>query len=309
MRLRIGYKHPTAALLMGMVAVAMPHAAGAAVDGGEGPGGTVTVGASSGSYSGGSHGESAGDTGGALGGSPWLCTYTSLTLNDEGGFAPGGPTPGGWYSVTCTDQSNGVSTTKTEWIPDESGAATPKVAPYLVARQAENSLRLPQPALNFNPPAVSIVNLPTWMWIDAVMWHSYSVTASVGAVSATAVARPMSVTWSTGDGGVIVCEGPGTPFDTEEPASQQTSQCTHSFGVSSAGQPSSDGNPNDGAFTVVATIEWAVSWLATGEAGGGTLPPLSTSESTQLRVEQVESVNAEPADFSGSNPTDFGSSR
>jgi hypothetical protein len=304
----MGYKHAAVALLVGTGLFAPPHSAGAAVDGGDGPGGTVTVGASSGGYLAGSSGGPTGNKGGALGGSPWLCTYTSLTLNDEGGFAPGGPTPGGWYSVTCTDQSDGGSTTNTDWIPDGSTGVTPDVDPHSIALQAENSLHLPSPALNFNPPAVSIVNLPTWMWIDSSMWHPYSVSASVGSVSATAVATPMSVTWSTGDGGVVICDGPGTAFDVEEPASQQTTQCTHTFGVSSAGQPSSDGNPNDGAFVVVATIDWTVSWLATGATGGGTLPPLTTSTSTQLRVEQVESVNAEPTGFSG-DPAPLGSMR
>jgi len=307
MRLTMGYKHAALGLFVSLGVFVIPHPVGAAVAGGDGPGGAVTVGASSGGSSGGSPGASAVGGGGAPGGSPWLCTYTSLTLNDEGGFAPGGPTPGGWYSVTCTDQSNGASNTTTEWIPNGSAASVPKVDPYSVARQAENSLQLPPPTINFNPPAVSIVNLPTWMWIGSEMWHLYSVTASVGSVSATAVATPLSVTWSTGDGGVVTCDGPGTPFDFAEPASQQTTDCTHTFGVSSAGQPSSDGNPNDGAFDVVATINWAVSWSAAGAVGGGTLPPLSTSTSTQVRVQQVESVNAEPSGFLGSDATSLGS--
>jgi hypothetical protein len=201
-----------------------------------------------------------------------------------------------------------VSTTKTEWISDGSANVTSEVDPYSVARQAENSLQLPLPVPNFNP-ALSIVNLPTWMWIDSAIWHSYSVTASVGSVSATAVARPVSVSWSTGDGGVVICDGPGTPFNVEEPASEQTTQCTHTFGVSSAGQPSANGNPNDGAFDVLATINWIVSWSAIGAVGGGTLPPLSTSASTRLRVEQVESVNADLAGFSDSDPPAFGSLR
>lgn len=308
MRLTMGYKLAAVGVLwVGLGVFVIPHPVGAAVAGGDGPGGTVTVGASSGGSSGGSPGTSAVGGGGTPGGSNWLCTYTSLTLNDEGGFAPGGPMPGGWYSVTCTDQSNGASTTTTEWIPNGSAASVPKVDPYSVARQAENSLQLPPPTINFNPPAVSIVNLPTWMWIDSEMWHLYSVSASVGSVSATAVAKPLSVTWSTGDGGVVTCDGPGTPFDFAEPASQQTTDCTHTFGMSSAGQPSSDGNPNDGAFDLVATVNWAVSWSATGVVGGGTLPPLSTSTSTQVRVQQVESVNAEPAGFLGSDATTLGS--
>ena len=122
-----------------------------------------------------------------------------------------------------------------------------------------------------HPSAVSIVNLPTWLWIDAGMWHSYSVTASVGPVSATAVATPSEVTWSMGDGSVVLCDGPGTPYDPTVAPGQWT-RCAHAYAVSSAGQPSPDGNANDGAFGVRATIDWSVSWSVTGAVGGGSLP-------------------------------------
>ena len=117
-----------------------------------------------------------------------------------------------------------------------------------MALEAENSLRLPSPTGYFNPSGVSVVNLSTWFWIDAGLWHPYSVTATVGSVSATAVATPIAVTWSTGDGGVTTCDGPGIPFEPEQPLSQQSTYCSHTYTTSSSGQPSPDGNPNDGAF-------------------------------------------------------------
>jgi hypothetical protein len=283
--------------------VVAPRPSPAAVDGGDGPGGTVTVGASSGSSIGGAPGGSANGSGGAAGGNPWLCTDTSLVLNDGPGFAPGGPTPGGWYSATCINQLTGAVTTETEWIPNASGTATPGVDPYAVARQAERSLKLPPPAVRFSPAAESIVNLPTWLWIDAGIWHSYSVTASVGSVSATAVATPSSVAWSMGDGDVVTCDGPGTPFDPAEPASEQSTACAYTYTLSSAGQPTPDGNPNDDAFDVVATIAWSVSWSATDAVGGGALPALSTSTPTTVRVGQVESVDSASSYPSSGSPT------
>jgi hypothetical protein len=222
-----------------------------------------------------------------------------LTLNDEGGFAPGGPTPGSWYSVTCTNQSTGASTTATEWIPDAAAAATPAIDPYSVARQAERSLRLPPPSVELNPSTVSVVNLPTWLWIDGGIWHPFSVTASVGSVSATAVATPISVTWAMGDGGVTNCNGPGTPYDPLQPPDEQSTRCDYTYLSSSEGQPSPDGNPNDDAYDVVTTIDWAVSWSVQGAGGGGELPPLTTSSSRPVRVEQVESVNAELPNTAG----------
>jgi hypothetical protein len=35
-----------------------------------------------------------------------------------------------------------------------------------------------------------------------------------------------------------------------------------------------------------------VAWSARGDAGGGSLPSLSTSSSMRVRVEQVESINS-----------------
>lgn len=274
--------------------VAFPSlSAQASVTGGDGPGGIVHVGASNGGSGGGGRGGGASGKGGGQSPSPWLCISTKLILNDEGGIAPGGPTPGSWYSVTCTNQITGASITQTEWIPDQSATSIPPVNPYAVALEAEKSLRLPSPTGYFNPSGVSVVNLSTWFWIDAGLWHPYSVTATVGSVSATAVATPIAVTWSTGDGGVTTCDGPGIPFEPEQPLSQQSTYCSHTYTTTSLGQPSPDGNPNDEAFSVSITIDWSVSWSARGDSGGGSLPPLSTSSSRSVRVEQVESIDAD----------------
>jgi hypothetical protein len=109
-------------------------------------------------------------------------------------------------------------------------------------------------------------------------------------VSAQAVAVPEMVTWSMGDGGVVSCAGPGQLYDPNLLASQQSSSCTYTYKRSSDGQASSDGNPNDRAFSVTATVSWKVTWTAIGEPGGGDLPDLHTSSQAVVRVEQVESV-------------------
>jgi hypothetical protein len=182
---------------------------------------------------------------------------------------------------------------QTEWIADQTAPnpVTPTVDARALALQAEQSLQLPSPVVHFNPPGSSVVNLPTWLWIEGAMWHAYSVTASAGPVSATAVATPVSVTWTMGDGTTPdSCVGPGVPFDTSKPAAQQTTSCSHVYRISSASQPATDGDTNDNAFVVVATISWSVYWTAQGAAGGGALPALTTSSTARLRVEQVESL-------------------
>jgi hypothetical protein len=145
----------------------------------------------------------------------------------------------------------------------------------------------------FNPAGTAVTNLPTWLWIGPGLWHPYSVSATVGSVTATATASPVAVIWSMGDGGSTTCTGPGTPYQSDLAASGQQTTCSHTYSVTSDGQPSLNGDPDDGAFHVTATIEWRVSWIASGAPGGGALPDLTTESDTNLRVEQVQSVNSE----------------
>lgn len=272
-----------------------PEPAFAAASGSDGPGGTVTVGVTGSGSSVGSPG-GASRAGGAPGpgsGTPWICSSLPLTLNDGPGIAPGGPTPGGWYSVTCINGGTGASTTTTEWIAAATPPTTPAVDPRLVALQAENSLRLPAPTVGTDPAGSSVVNLDTWLWIDPIIWFPHSVTAAVGSVQATAVATPVAVAWTMGDGGTAICSGPGTVYNRSEPSGSQSTDCSYRYRASSAGQASPDGNPDHAAFTVRAIVHWSVTWTAVGAPGGGSLPPLTTVGVIELRVEQVESVNTD----------------
>jgi hypothetical protein len=259
-------------------------------------GGTVTVGAGSGSATGGTGGGSSGGspTGGTGPASPWECTYTYLALNSEGGFPPGGAVPGAWYSVTCDDTVTGAQVTQTVWVTGTAPTSVPQVDPHALALQAEQSMTLPTPSLHLDPAGSSVVGLATWLWIDPALWHDDMVTAAAGDVSATAVARPVGVTWSTGDGAQFACGGPGVPYAPAVPAGSQFTYCSHSYARSSLGQPTPDGDPDDGRYPVSATVEWAVSWTAAGATGGGQLPTLYTTGDTSLRVVQVESLNAVP---------------
>jgi hypothetical protein len=279
------------AALIPLLAIITVHSkpAFADVTGGDNPGGTISVGVSGDSGSPGASGTSSGS--GSPGGAP-VCTYTLLLLNDLGSPPPPGAGPGSWYSVTCVD-SSGAMNTQTIWIPNASPpSGMLPVDPRAVALQAENSLVLPRPAINLNPPGASVVNLPTWLWVDAASWHTYSVSATVGSVTATATATPVSVVWSMGDGRSLTCQGPGVAYDLSVASTAQRTSCSYAYSVTSAGQPSIDGNPDDGAFTVTATEWWDVSWSAEGASGGGSLPSLSTASSSSVRVEQVESVNS-----------------
>jgi len=93
--------------------------------------------------------------------------------------------------------------------------------------------------------------------------------------------HPSYVTWNTGDGSTVTCNGPGTTYDTALPASSQSTTCSHTYTTTSAGQPSPNGNPNDAAFPITATITWSIAW--TGPNGSaGVLPSLTTQGATSL---------------------------
>jgi hypothetical protein len=161
-----------------------------------------------------------------------------------------------------------------------------------LAEQAERALTLPTPTIDTNPAGFSVVNLATWLWVDQDIWQRFSATADAGPVTATAIATPETVSWSMGDGHQFVCNGPGTAYVPGRSDDAQSTSCSYAYSESSAGQPSTDGDPNDGSFVVSATVTWAVSWSLTGASGGGELAPLYTSATTRIRVEQIESVDS-----------------
>jgi hypothetical protein len=230
--------------------------------------------------------------GSGSGTSPAPCTYIPLPANDAATFGAGGPTPGAWYFVKCPGRTLTIYNGALSWFPTTSPprAGAPAIGASALALQASDSLTLPSPIIKLNPSAFSVVNLSTWLWIDQALWHSFRATATAGGVSATAIATPDSVSWAMGDGHTVVCGGPGTPYQPSLRVDVQKTDCSYTYRSSSAGQTSSDGDPNHSAFSVIATISWTVSWSATGAPGGGSLPQLHTSSTVPVRVEQVESV-------------------
>lgn len=221
------------------------------------------------------------------------CQLVPLSTVSSVSIPPGGLTPGQWYVLSCGGVPY-IPSTGVFWIAAASGppTSTGQPDPLELAEKAADSITLPAPSIDMNPTRYSVVNLPTWLWIDPSAWHPMTASASAGGVTATAVATPSTVTWSMGDGGTEVCDGPGIPYDQEQPASQQQTYCSYTYRRSSFGQPSADGDPNDGAYTVTATIGWAVTWTAIGAPGGGNLPALRTASTARVRVEQIESIDS-----------------
>jgi hypothetical protein len=165
------------------------------------------------------------------------------------------------------------------------GGRAGAVAPGALGLLARRYLVLPRPVILSSPPpgALQLVALPLWLWVARAVWAPRSQTATVPGEQVTATATPVSLTWHMGDGAIVVCHGPGTPYTSRYSPAAASPDCGHTYTRSSAGQPG-------GAYHVTVTITWAITWhTATG--AGGSLPPLFSTARAALRVGESQAVN------------------
>jgi hypothetical protein len=192
---------------------------------------------------------------------------------------------GAWYVYKCT--AGGVRDAVYRppvWIPNapQQGGGAPQPTPAQLAQTARDQLRLPSPQIQANPAGEQLVDLPTWLWLDRGGWGRVSATASVPGVSVTAMARPMSVVWTMGDGSSVTCTGAGTPYGSSGNPERSSPDCGHVYRSSSAGQPGS-------AFAVAATVHWMVTWAGAGQTG--TFPDMTTTSNAAFRVAESQALN------------------
>ena len=159
------------------------------------------------------------------------------------------------------------------------------VDPAELARQARASIPIAAPGIETSPDAdqQTYAQMTTWLWIDGSWWKPYTATASAGLVSATVMARPVSASWSTGDGGNLTCNGPGVVW--RRGLDDDDTYCSHVYRQSSAGR---DGD----AFPLTVTVSFEVTW-SSNVGSGGTLEGLERSSSRSLRVGEIQAVETE----------------
>lgn len=197
-------------------------------------------------------------------------------------FAQAEPQSGAWYVYKCTGPGVVDALYRPPvWIANGQLGSTPLPSPAELAAQARNQLRLPSPKIEANPTGDQLVSLPTWLWLEPTSWGDVSATASVPGVSVTAVARPTSVTWSMGDGNVLTCSGPGSPFPVGGDPKSASPDCGYTYRSSSAGQRAD-------AYPVTATVSWTVTWSGAGQSG--TFPNMTTSASAAFRVAESQGI-------------------
>jgi hypothetical protein len=225
-----------------------------------------------------------GGTGGGGGTTP--CTWTPVEADLVGEQASNIFTrmpnaDHAWYLQECTNPDGSVTAT---FVPVEVTDQGPAPDPEALRASAQEELRLPSPRVGMSPPGEQVVHVASWLWLDGDIWRPHSSSASAGGVTATVTATPTRTRWDMGNGEVVLCDGPGTPYDPSRDDASQSTTCSYTYRNSSAGRP---GN----AYPVTVTVEWQLGWTVTGAPGGGALPGLTTSTSTAVPVGEVQALN------------------
>jgi hypothetical protein len=172
-----------------------------------------------------------------------------------------------WRFVVCYPSGAGA------WVAVPVGSPQPPVSALALAMRARDSFRLPRPVPGTSPAGATLVNLPTYLFVDKRQWLPSTATAAVPGTVVSVTATPTFVTWNLGDGGSITCRGPGSPLVPAAPRPE----CGYRYHRSSA------------SLTVTATVAYEIAWTCTGtcDRPGGTLDPLLAAGSTQLVVLQA----------------------
>lgn len=220
-------------------------------------------------------GDGAGDNGG--GGTSDVCTGPGQVLT----YAPSDQPGKVWQ--TCSGggagAAQGIGQLVDAGVGGAAGAGPVVVDPVALMQQARARVTVPAPQVSLSPAGDQVAQLATWLWIDPALWTPVSASASAGTVTATVTAAPVRVRWSMGNGDEVVCDGPGRAYGPAAGAPD----CAYTYRHSSAGLAGD-------AFTVTATIEWALSWTAAGAAGGGDLGGVTSDATLPVRVTELQAL-------------------
>ena len=213
----------------------------------------------------------------------WLwaddCYYLRGNLADP----PPTTEAGAWYLRSCLQVDGSIGPSSWMWVPLSVQARIS--LPSVLGRLAVSRLRLALPVIRVNPvpPTPQVVQVPTWLWLEAASWGQRSATAAVPGLSVTATATPVRVDWVTGDGARVTCAGPGTPWrEGMNPAARPP--CGHTYTVASA-----TAEQPHRTYTVQATVSWQVRWAGGGASGG--VPDMQTTAATALLVVRAGGIN------------------
>jgi hypothetical protein len=189
----------------------------------------------------------------------------------------GGRTEGQIYECTRPGAAFGVvAPVFLIWLAQPPAGAPPD--PRVLAQQAIATMNLkavsigivPEPA----PGRVGLVGMPVWMWDSnpgPSTWGPITKTASAGGYTVTATAKATKVVWSMGDGEVVVCRTPGTPYE-DSYGRQDSPDCGYTY-------------TRQGVYQVWARSYWSVQWSGLGQSGS---IPLQFANSVRITVGEAQ---------------------
>lgn len=158
-----------------------------------------------------------------------------------------------------------------------------RVPVQVVARRAVEKLTLPKPVIRMSPheDVAQVVGVPTWMWVEHGTWRPVAETAEVPGLKVTATARPVKAVWSMGEGGTVMCAGPGTAYSETYRGEEPSPDCGYTYRVSSLSEP-------EQLLTVSVQVTWDVEWRGGGRSGR--VPGLVIAAERPLVVDEVQAL-------------------
>ncbi|MFE9116790.1 hypothetical protein [Streptomyces sp. NPDC007172] len=197
-----------------------------------------------------------------------------------------------WAAVVNPNRKDDPAAAKCDrfpfWVengktPDVPLAVNAKV----LGEYASDSIELPSTSVSMAPSGTSTVNLPTWIWASGSKFTEKKVTASLGGISSTAVAKPVALH--------IV---PGSPDATVFPASgdcpiNEDGSIGEPYATGKAGQTPACGVTYEraGSYAFKASITWKVSWSATNGESGPLPDSIYTTPPQNVAVQEIQSIN------------------
>lgn len=155
----------------------------------------------------------------------------------------------------------------------------PPVPPELLVEAATRAMTLPLPLFDHNPKAgagaFTLVNLPTWFWLDNPTTTG-TVTASIPGSAAVVTATLASAVFTSPRAGSVSCGGTGVRW-----TPGATSDCTLTFPHQSPGEQ------------VTARTSWALHWIYNGQLGHreGNLAAIGSEDTAGVPVEEAQAIN------------------
>lgn len=128
------------------------------------------------------------------------------------------------------------------------------------------------------PDSIGLIGLPTWLWVAdpaPETWGPQTRSLSSGGVSVTLTAQVTSIRWELGDGAVVRCSTPGTPYEDRFGATPSPT-CGHTY-------------TKQGVYAVEATTFWTATWSSnTGESG---VFEWQMGSSTTIQMGEAQALN------------------